>query len=79
MPKYELTLREYLTGGELADLRECLEGKKDLVLDCPGVWDKLYEYYLPDMPYGTAKARTGDPVTFVIEMANAAVVSGWEK
>lgn len=22
---------------------------------------RLYEYYLPDMPYGTAKARDGDP------------------
>jgi len=27
----------------------------------------LYEYYVSDMPYGTAKARTGDPDEFVTE------------
>ena len=27
----------------------------------------LYEYYAPDMPYGTAKARTGDPDEFIEE------------
>ena len=29
--------------------------------------DRLFEYFLPSMPYGTAKARTGDPVQFVID------------
>jgi hypothetical protein len=28
--------------------------------------DALYEFYLPDMPYGTAKARTGDPDVFIL-------------
>lgn len=27
----------------------------------------LFEYYLPDMPYGTAKARTGDPVEWILD------------
>src|ERR1035441_8739169 len=27
----------------------------------------LYEYYSPDMPYGTAKARTGDPDQWIEE------------
>lgn len=31
------------------------------------LWDKLYEYYLPDMPYGTAKARDGDPAEWIYE------------
>lgn len=25
------------------------------------VYQQLYDYYLPEMPYGTAKARDGDP------------------
>jgi hypothetical protein len=29
------------------------------------LYDELYEYYLPEMPYGTAKARTGDPMQWV--------------
>ena len=29
--------------------------------------DRLYEYFLPEMPYGIAKARTGDPSEFICE------------
>ena len=29
------------------------------------LWDALFDYYSPDMPYGTAKARTGDPIEWV--------------
>lgn len=31
------------------------------------VRDSLYTYYAPDMPYGVAKARTGDPVEFIMK------------
>ena len=30
-------------------------------------YDELYAYYLPEMPYGTAKGRTGDPDDFISE------------
>lgn len=28
-------------------------------------WDKLYEMYFTSMPYGTAKARDGDPAEWI--------------
>jgi hypothetical protein len=31
------------------------------------VYDKLYEVYFQDMPYGTAKARDGDPTEWIHE------------
>jgi hypothetical protein len=49
------------------------------MLDYESLWDKLYDYYLPDMPYGTAKARTGDPVAFITEQVSMALGIGWEK
>ena len=29
------------------------------------ILDELYEYFLEDMPYGTQKARDGDPVEWI--------------
>lgn len=29
------------------------------------LYDNLFEYYLDEMPYGTAKARTGDPMLWI--------------
>ena len=36
--------------------------------DIFNVWyyDKLFAYYEPDMPYGVAKARTGDPDEWIL-------------
>ena len=31
-----------------------------------GYYDKLYAYYASDMPYGVAKARTGDPDEWIL-------------
>ena len=31
------------------------------------MFNDLYEYYVEDMPYGTAKARTGDPYQWIEE------------
>ena len=33
--------------------------------------DRVFEYFLPSMPYGTAKARTGDPVQFILDNLNS--------
>ena len=30
-------------------------------------YEYLYELFLPQMPYGTAKARTGDPMKFIFD------------
>ncbi|NBO69859.1 MAG: hypothetical protein EBU66_07555 [Bacteroidetes bacterium] len=32
-----------------------------------GYYDKLFDYYMPDMPYGIAKARTGDPDQWILD------------
>ena len=33
------------------------------------LYEELYEYYMlsGEMPYGVAKARTGDPVTWIVD------------
>lgn len=42
-----------------------LLGELDL-LDLPHAsYSALYDYYLPEMPYGTAKARDGDPCEWI--------------
>lgn len=33
----------------------------------PELFDKLYDYYLDEMPYGTAKARDGDPYEWIYD------------
>ena len=32
-----------------------------------GYYDKLFDHYMPDMPYGVAKARTGDPDQWILD------------
>lgn len=34
------------------------------------MFQQLFDYYLPGMPYGTAKARTGDPYQYVLDKIN---------
>ena len=38
-----------------------LEQLEEKIQDDSDFWEYAYEYYLPEMPYGTAKARDGDP------------------
>ena len=35
------------------------------------LWEKLYEYFVDEMPYGTAKARTGDPDVWIADKLDA--------
>jgi hypothetical protein len=51
---------------EMENLLKCLHGEDDLYCDHHALFEKLFEYYLPDMPYGTAKARDGDPDVWII-------------
>ena len=43
------------------------ENYEDLYFDDDNIFEYAYDYYLQsgDMPYGTAKARTGDPHEWV--------------
>jgi hypothetical protein len=34
------------------------------------LYDNLYEYYMDEMPYGTAKGRTGDPYQWISDKLN---------
>ena len=36
-------------------------------LDDGELYEALYEHWLHEMPYGTAKARTGDPGAWIAE------------
>ena len=78
MVKYELRLKEYLTDEEIKQLVSSILGEKDIMLDFPKLWEKMYDYYSTDMPYGTAKARTGDPVEYVLEQAAMALRVPWK-
>jgi len=36
------------------------------LVENPDLYAALYEYYIDEMPYGTAKARTGDPYEWLM-------------
>ena len=58
-----------LTQAEIAQLMPHLAGDEDDFFDTP-MYEKLYEYFAfttCEMPYGTAKARDGDPDTWILE------------
>ncbi len=48
----------------------CVMAGEDL-FDHSKLYDELYAYYLTaGMPYGIAKARTGDPVEWITDQLN---------
>lgn len=57
-------IRALLTDEEKQALFAVMSGKID-IMDNQGLWEKLYEFYCKEMPYGTAKARTGDPANWI--------------
>ena len=46
---------------ELPGVKQWLDGDIDFYALPQGTVDALYEYYSDEMPYGVAKARTGEP------------------
>lgn len=59
-------LKKTLNEAERAAVKRIFDGDEELI-DNPEIFSKLYEYYLPEMPYGIAKARTGDPDVWIQE------------
>jgi len=64
----------FLTTEEIAQAKAWVEGREPeaLSFEQGPVWDKLYTHYAFDvpeidggMPYGTAKARDGDPYNWM--------------
>ena len=59
-------VRALLTDEEKQALFAVMSGKMD-IMDDKGLWEKLYGFYWTEMPYGTAKARTGDPSEWIYD------------
>jgi hypothetical protein len=51
---------------DLSQLRKFYEGEVD-ILDDDQLYSALYERLVDQMPYGTAKARTGDPTQWIFD------------
>jgi hypothetical protein len=51
----------------LCDALKLIDDELDIVV-AEQYYDKLYEYYVNngEMPYGTAKARDGDPAIWIL-------------
>ena len=57
-----------LTQAECAKMPHYIDGSLDFY--DTSAYQKLYEYYafeVVEMPYGVAKARTGDPDTWILD------------
>lgn len=63
-----MTLKEKLRSDQLYLVCEIISGNKSLYDDdCSDLYDFLFQYYSEDgeMPYGTMKARDGDPYEWI--------------
>jgi len=54
-----------LTQAEMEMLPKYLDGELDLY--GTEVFDKLYTYWMAEMPYGVAKCRDGDPCEWILD------------
>jgi hypothetical protein len=63
-----MNLQELLTPEELELAKQIAKGMQDLA-DHDELYEKLFEYYCDsgEMPYGTMKARTGDPFNWITD------------
>ncbi len=62
-----------LTAEEIESMPEYISGEKEFY--GTAAFDKLFEHFAFDtaeMPYGVAKARTGDPDTWILEKVDEA-------
>jgi len=59
-------VRLMFTREEEIQIIRIIEGEVN-IYDYDELCDKLYEYYRDEMPYGTQKARDGDPYEWMFE------------
>ena len=62
-------LKKLLTEEEFVIVEQIANGKTEIEYH-EKLYDKLYQYYafeIYEMPYGTAKARDGDPFNWITE------------
>jgi len=55
-----------LTLEETIRIKDILSKKTDLSNE-PELFEKLIDYYSDEIPYGTLKARTGDPYKWIFD------------
>jgi len=55
-----------LNAQEIALTLEAIEGD-DMAFCGSSAYEKLFVYYGHEMPYGTAKARDGDPIVWILD------------
>lgn len=67
----DLQAKFNLSEEDAQDVLEWLNGTGDEIDD--RLYDKFYEHYTlnGEMPYGTAKARDGDPYEWILEKLNS--------
>jgi len=61
-----------LSPEEQHHLRKVLDGNAEL-MDFNDLYEKLFDYFMSEMPYGTAKARTGDPDQWIVNRLQGGV------
>jgi len=61
-------LKSILSSYELDLLRRCVAGDEDLYSHRQ-LYDKLIDWYCDEIPVSVQKARTGDPVDWLMEFA----------
>lgn len=68
-PKYliDALILSQLRESEIEQCFKVARGESDLLCDFPELYDKLFELYSSEMPYGTQKARDGDPTVWLTD------------
>ena len=59
-----MTLKKFLTPTDYQAAQQVAAQKMSL---SDHLFDQLFPYYTDEMPYGTQKARTGDPYQWITE------------
>jgi hypothetical protein len=59
-------LKQFLTSKEFNLVKDIVAGKKEID-DYDDLYQKLYGYWQDEMPYGTQKARSGDPYEWIFQ------------
>lgn len=68
---FDRELQGILSPNDMAELAFILEEKDDYIAEeklfDSSFYDSLFEHFIYEMPYGIAKARTGDPVKWILD------------
>ena len=68
-------LLKSLSRDEVQQLMRVLTDRDD-IMNHHKLYEKLYNYFVTDMPYGTAKGRTGDPADWILNRLQSGIEAG---